>query len=44
MVNSTRSDDPPESQEPVFRFLADPTTHKLSDPVERVDTAKRRSQ
>jgi uncharacterized protein len=33
------SDAPPESQEAVFRFLADPNTHKLSEPVERVDTA-----
>ena len=28
-----------ESQEAVFRFLADPQTHELSEPVERVDTA-----
>ena len=27
------------SQEAVFRFLADPETQKLSEPVERVDTA-----
>ena len=33
------SDDPHESQEAVFRFLADPKTHGLSEPVERVDTA-----
>jgi uncharacterized protein len=33
------SDAPPESQEAVFGFLADPNSHKLSEPVERVDTA-----
>ena len=33
------SDNPSESQETVFRFLADPKTHGLSEPVERVDTA-----
>jgi aminoglycoside phosphotransferase family enzyme/predicted kinase len=33
------SDAPNESQEAVFRFLADPKTHGLSEPVERVDTA-----
>jgi uncharacterized protein len=33
------SDAPHESQEAVFRFLADPKTHGLSEPVERVDTA-----
>jgi uncharacterized protein len=33
------SDDPAESQEAVFRFLADPETHGLSEPVVRVDTA-----
>src|SRR6516164_5158092 len=33
------SDDPDPSQEAVFRFLADPNTHGLSGPVERVDTA-----
>ena len=38
-TNSLRSDAPPESQEAVFRFLADPKTHKLSEPVGRVDTA-----
>ena len=27
------------SQEAVFRFLADPATHGLSEPVERIDTA-----
>ena len=29
----------PKSQEAVFRFLADPKTHGLSEPVVRVDTA-----
>jgi uncharacterized protein len=29
----------PESQEVVFRFLADPRTYGLREPVERVDTA-----
>ena len=38
-INSPHSDAPPESQEAVFRFLADPKTHKLSEPVVRVDTA-----
>jgi uncharacterized protein len=38
-INSLRSDAPPESQEPVFRFLADSETHKLREPVKRVDTA-----
>ena len=33
------SDRSGESQETVFRFLADPKTHGLSEPVERVDTA-----
>ena len=33
------SDNPRESQEAVFRFLADPKTHGLSEPVERIDTA-----
>jgi aminoglycoside phosphotransferase family enzyme/predicted kinase len=33
------SDAPPESQEAVFGFLADPNSHKLSEPVDRVDTA-----
>ena len=30
---------PVERQEEVFRFLADPRTHRLADPVKRVDTA-----
>ena len=38
-VNSPHPNASPESQEAVFRFLADPKTHKLSEPVERVDTA-----
>src|ERR1700730_9413381 len=38
-MNSLHSDAPPGSQEAVFRFLADPKTHKLSEPVRRVDTA-----
>ena len=33
------SDNPRESQEAVFRFLADPKTHGLSEAVHRVDTA-----
>jgi uncharacterized protein len=38
-MNSLYSDAPPEPQEAVFRFLADSETHKLSEPVKRVDTA-----
>ena len=38
-MTSLGSDDPDRSQEVVFRFLADPKTHGLSEPVERVDTA-----
>jgi uncharacterized protein len=38
-MSSGRSDAPPDTQEAVFRFLADPKTHGLSEPVERVDTA-----
>jgi aminoglycoside phosphotransferase family enzyme/predicted kinase len=38
-MNSLPSGAPPESQEPVFRFLADSETLKLSEPVKRVDTA-----
>ena len=38
-MSSRRSDAPPDSQEAVFRFLADPRTHRLSEPVARVDTA-----
>ena len=38
-MNPPHADTPPESQEAVFRFLANPKTHKLSEPVERVDTA-----
>src|SRR5580700_3730256 len=33
------SDDSADSQEAVFRFLVDPKTHGLSEPVVRVDTA-----
>ena len=33
------SDNPHELQEAVFRFLADPKTHGLSEPVGRIDTA-----
>ena len=32
-MSSRRFDDPAGSQEPVFRFLADPRTHGLSEPV-----------
>src|ERR1700751_3197036 len=35
-MSSRRSD---ESQDAVFRFLADPKTHGLSKPVERIDRA-----
>src|ERR1700733_4237479 len=38
-MTSLHSDAPLESQEAVFRFLADPKTHGLSEPVRRVDTA-----
>ena len=38
-MSSRRSDAPPDSQEAVFRFLADPRTHRFSEPVKRVDTA-----
>src|ERR1700722_7803691 len=38
-MTSLHSDAPLESQEAVFRFLADPKTHGLGDPVQRVDTA-----
>jgi uncharacterized protein len=38
-MTSLGSDNPDRSQEAVFRFLADPKTHGLSEPVERVDTA-----
>jgi len=38
-MTSLGSDDPDRSQEVVFRFLADPKTHGLSEPVKRVDTA-----
>ena len=38
-MSSRHPNDRDELQEAVFRFLADPETHKLSGPVERVDTA-----
>ena len=38
-MSSGQSHDPAGSQEPIFRFLADPQTHTLSEPVVRVDTA-----
>jgi uncharacterized protein len=38
-MTSLGSDDFDRSQEAVFRFLTDPGTYKLSEPVERVDTA-----
>jgi len=38
-MSSRHLDDSKQSQEAVFRFLADPGTHGLSEPVERVDTA-----
>ena len=38
-MSSALSNDPAESQEAVFRFLANPKTHGLSEPVLRVDTA-----
>jgi aminoglycoside phosphotransferase family enzyme/predicted kinase len=38
-MTSLGSDNPDRSQEAVFRFLADPKTHGLSEPVMRVDTA-----
>jgi hypothetical protein len=38
-MKSLHSDVPEETQEAVFRFLADPKTHKQSEPVQRVDTA-----
>ena len=38
-MSSRHPNDRDKSQEAVFRFLADPETQKLSEPVERVDTA-----
>ena len=38
-MTARRSDNPDHSQEAVFRFLADPRTYGLSEPVGRVDTA-----
>jgi aminoglycoside phosphotransferase family enzyme len=36
---SSHLDDPDQLQEAVFRFLADPKTHGLAEPVGRIDTA-----
>ena len=38
-MNSSHSNHPDPSQEALFRFLADPRTHGLSAPIERIDTA-----
>ena len=38
-MSSRHSDDLDQSQGAVFRLLADPETHGLAEPVERVDTA-----
>ena len=38
-MSSRHLDDSDQSQEAVFRFLAEPATHGLSEPVARVDTA-----
>jgi aminoglycoside phosphotransferase family enzyme/predicted kinase len=38
-MSSRPPDDPAQRQEAVFRFLADPRTHGLSEPVGRIDTA-----
>jgi uncharacterized protein len=38
-MSSRPSDDPGASQEAVFRFLGDPRTHELSEPIQRIDTA-----
>jgi uncharacterized protein len=38
-MSPRHSDDPDQSQEAVFRFLAEPKTHGLNGPVGRVDTA-----
>jgi aminoglycoside phosphotransferase family enzyme/predicted kinase len=38
-MSSGSCDAPSDTQETVFRFLADPQTHGLSEPVKRVDTA-----
>jgi aminoglycoside phosphotransferase family enzyme/predicted kinase len=38
-MSSALSDDPAHSQEAVIRFLADPKTHGMSEPVARIDTA-----
>jgi uncharacterized protein len=38
-MTSPSSHDPASTQAEIFRFLAEPRTHGLSEPVERVDTA-----
>jgi aminoglycoside phosphotransferase family enzyme len=38
-MTSSHSDDPDQSQEAVFRFLADPKMHRLAEPVRRIETA-----
>src|SRR5579871_2945632 len=38
-MSSGSGDTPSDTQEAVFRFLADPRTHGLSEPVGRIDTA-----
>ena len=38
-MRSRHLDDSDQLQEAVFRFLADPRTHGLGEPVERIDTA-----
>jgi aminoglycoside phosphotransferase family enzyme/predicted kinase len=38
-MTSPSSHDPASTQAEIFRFLAEPRTHRLSEPVERVDTA-----
>jgi hypothetical protein len=38
-MSSALSDDHAHSQEAVIRFLADPKTHGISEPVARIDTA-----
>src|SRR5690242_11003803 len=37
-MSSRQLDDPDQTQEAAFRFLTDPRTHGLSEPVGRVDT------
>ena len=38
-MSSPHAVDPSGSQDAVFRFLADPRTHRLAEPVVRIDTA-----